>query len=287
MFWHSASHATQGPITQGDNPENPTLPVDKSGYTLFNPVPEDQLRKLVERPDSSKSPYTLDAGHFQYKTDLINWTYDRNNVQQQTISRVGIGSSTLKLGLTNATDLELAGTPYTTTHVTSRKTKITKSVQGGSDLFVRLKYNIFGNDGGDYALGVMPFVKAPTGSTGIGNHYWEGGVYLPGVIVLPDDWDMLLETEYDVLENARPDGTHANYINLVDFSHPISESVRGFIEFSSDVNTDRAIPTPQYVLTLSASWRMAANMKVSFGTAIGLNKAAPDLAPNLTISQRF
>ena len=38
---------------------------DKSGYTLFNPTPDDQLRAFcTDRPPTATLPCTVDAGHF-------------------------------------------------------------------------------------------------------------------------------------------------------------------------------------------------------------------------------
>ena len=48
---------------------------DKSQYWLLNPVPTDQMRDFnTDRPPKANSPYTVDAGHFQYETDLVNFT---------------------------------------------------------------------------------------------------------------------------------------------------------------------------------------------------------------------
>jgi hypothetical protein len=47
-----------------------TVP-DKSDYSLFNPTPEADLRSFsTDRPPKANSPYTVDAGHFQYETDI-------------------------------------------------------------------------------------------------------------------------------------------------------------------------------------------------------------------------
>ena len=45
--------------------ETNSVPPDKSGYNLFNPVPENLMRELSpDRPDKTESPYTVDAGNF-------------------------------------------------------------------------------------------------------------------------------------------------------------------------------------------------------------------------------
>src|ERR1700676_3207381 len=51
---------------------------DKSGYSLFNPTPDDQMRKFTpDRPTKGFSVRTVDAGHFELETDLVNYTYSK------------------------------------------------------------------------------------------------------------------------------------------------------------------------------------------------------------------
>ena len=48
---------------------------DKSRYTLFDPTPNDELRSFcTDRPPKANLPCTVDAGHFQYESDIFNWT---------------------------------------------------------------------------------------------------------------------------------------------------------------------------------------------------------------------
>src|SRR5688572_24804065 len=73
---------------------------DKSGYTFANPVPAAELRELsTDRPDQTESPYTVDAGHFQVESDLVNYTRDRDgNIRTTDLSLAALN---LKVGLTN------------------------------------------------------------------------------------------------------------------------------------------------------------------------------------------
>jgi len=57
-----------------------TVNPDKSDYSLFDPTPDNQMRSFsTDRPPKANSPYTVDAGHFQYETDLavFGWKYRR------------------------------------------------------------------------------------------------------------------------------------------------------------------------------------------------------------------
>ena len=195
---------------------------------------------------------------------------------------------TLKVGLTNQTDLEIALAPFNLIRSTNRTTATRTDGNGFGDVYTRVKFNLLGNDGGDYALAVVPYVKAPTASQTVGNGHWEGGGYVPFTFALPDDWTGLVMTELDFLENANLAGVHQNYQSLINFSHAIGTdtNVTGYVEFYSDVNTDQGLQ-PYYTADFAVSWLARNNLQLDFGTNIGLNKAAPDLQTYIGISQRF
>jgi len=261
---------------------------DKSEYTLFNPVPSNLMRSFsTDRPAKTSSPYTVDAGHFQYESDIANWIYDHNNTSQTTISNLLIADPALKVGLTQNADLELALTPININNSNNRTTGVKTSTFGFGDVYARVKFNLFGNDGGNYALAVVPYVKAPTASHNIGNNHWEGGGYMPFVVALPNNWSMNITSEMDILENAALNGTHTNFQNTINFSHPLfADNVTGSVEFWSDVNNDVGVAT-QYTGDFALAWLVKDNLQLDCGVNVGLNKAANDVQPYIGISQRF
>src|SRR5437764_10537377 len=51
---------------------------DKSRYTLFDPTPKAQMREFEsDRPGTTESPITVDAGHFQAEFSFAEFTHDR------------------------------------------------------------------------------------------------------------------------------------------------------------------------------------------------------------------
>ncbi len=260
---------------------------DKSQYTLFNPVPDDQMRAFAtDRPTKSFSPYTVDAGHFQYETDLAIWTYDHHNEANTTLSNVALFNTTVKLGLTQNTDFELAFAPVNFTHAKDRATDTGTSTSGIGDVFTRVKFNLLGNDGGNYAVAVVPYVKLPTASSNLGNGHIEGGAYIPFVAVLPNDWLLTLLTEVDILQDADLGGTHTNYQNLINIGHPLMKDVMAYAELYSNLTTDDD-GEDQYTADFAVTWLVKENLQLDAGVNIGLNEAAPDWQPYIGISQRF
>ena len=109
----------------------------------------------------------------------------------------------------------------------------------------------------------------------------------PLLIALPQDWTLTLQTEMDFLENAALNGTHTNFSNLINFTHPLFDpSLSIELEVWSDVDNDAGM-RPQYTGDPSLIWQISDNAQLDCGINVGLNKAAPDMQPYVGISQRF
>jgi hypothetical protein len=200
-----------------------------------------------------------------------------------------VADPTLKLGLTNNTDLEVALAPFNYLRSTNRTTGVKTDGNGFGDVYTRLKVNLLGDDGGDYAVAIVPYFKAPTGSRTLGNGHYEGGFYAPVTFALPADITGLVMTEVDVQEDAALTGTHENYQNLINFSHAIGsteDNLTGYVEFYSDVDNDIGLQ-PYYTADFAVAWLVTPNFQLDMGTNVGLNKAAPDIQGYIGISQRF
>src|ERR1700733_15692525 len=181
---------------------------DKNQYWLFNPVPPDQMRAFdTDRPTKANVPYTVDAGHFQYETDLVNFTHQISGGTR--IDTLMVPNPTFKVGLTNNADLEV-NVPFAGVHTFGSGPSGT--LWGVGDTFVRTKINLWGNDGGDTAAALIPYVKAATAPIGIGNGAVEGGLIGPLAITLPNSITLLLVPEVDALKNAADNGRHGNYV---------------------------------------------------------------------------
>ena len=152
--------------------------LDKSGYTLFNPTPDDLLRKFApDRPTKGFSVRTIDAGHFEIETDLVN--YITSNSPGGTRS-VQAFDPTLKLGLTNWMDFEVQfnGLQYTESFDGNSPFSFQNNA-GFGDVFLRAKMNLLGNDSGPVGFALIPYVKLPSSTPLISNGATEGGLIAP------------------------------------------------------------------------------------------------------------
>jgi hypothetical protein len=256
---------------------------DKSAYTLFNPTPDDDLRSFnTDRPPKANSPYTVDAGHFQYETDIAVFGYgNTGGVKTEDWTMV---DPTLKLGLTNTIDAELQITPYQST--VTKSAGNTTSVSGVGDTVARLKINVLGDDHGAVAIALLPYVKLPTAQSGLGNGSVEGGLILPISWSAPGGFTVIVMPEGDYLKDTAGSGYHVAFDFLINVSHPLDKRWT----FYTEIFTSQSFQSqgkPLYTLDAALTYALTPNLQFDFGGNFSLNDVAPRTQIYAGLSQRF
>lgn len=231
------------------------LAQEVTSYHLLNPVPREEMRELsLDRPDTTESPYTVDAGHFQVETELAAIGFDAG------ATSFDFATMNLKVGLASRVDLQVVLSPLA----------LADGRAGLGDTAVRLKLNIWGNDSGVTALAVMPYIKLPTASADFGNGLVEGGVVVPFSLSLPADISSALMVQVDAL--ADEDGKYRPSVLMsVTAGRAIWGDLSSFIEVAAAVadQVDMSVNTG-LVLALSD------DVIVDAGGRIGVTETAPD-----------
>ena len=260
---------------------------DKSGYNLFDPTPDELMRKFApDRPTKGFSVRTVDAGHFEIETDLVNYTY--SNYLGVTTHNIQALDPTLKLGLTNWMDFEVQfnGLQYARSFDGGLASNFQSST-GFGDVLLRTKINLLGNDSGPVGFALIPYVKLPSSAPIISNGAVEGGLIAP-LALRPDDFIVTLMTEVDDLKSATSNNRYANFVNLVSVSHsvPGTEGINAMAELYSSVGTDPGT-APVYTLDFGMNFRLNQHTILDVGLNLGLNSAAPRAQIYTGISARF
>ncbi|MBK7075277.1 MAG: hypothetical protein IPH44_23570 [Myxococcales bacterium] len=119
------------------------------------------------------TPTTIDVGHVQAEIDLAVVGYDRGDGARTVTTQVM--PTRLRLGLARRLEAQLVVVPYAaaSTQVDGAETR-----EGGyGSTYGRLKLNLWGNDGGETAAALVPFV----GRTG---DAWSAGLAIAGTVEL-------------------------------------------------------------------------------------------------------
>lgn len=251
---------------------------DKSGYSLLKPVPRELMREMsTDRPDTTESPVTVDAGHFQLEMSVVEFERESDGarVDSWTIAPVN-----LKVGVLNNTDLQFMFDPYL---IEDERGQARAS--GIGDATLRAKINLVGNDSGDWAIGVMPFVKIPTGSDEVSNGAVEGGLIVPASFELPNEFSLGLMLELDALRDG-DGGYDAELVHTAVLGRDLFGQVSGFVEY---VGVAPLQSGGDYRATLNAglAWGLTPDVQLDAGVGIGLNDAAADFSAFVGISLRY
>ncbi len=254
-------------------------PEDKRQYTLFNPVPDSLMRPMAtDRPDATESPSTVDAGHVQIELDFFVYTRDRETVNgQDTRFRVfNVMPFNVRIGLNHNTELDIIFEP-----LVFQRTEFfvippfSVEREGFGDTTLRIKRNLWGNDGGDTAFAILGFITLPTNQDDIGIDSAEGGIILPFSKDLEGAWSFGAQLEFDVVRNLADTGFEAGFSQTAVIGYEVSEQVGAFLEIFSFFTSESAFDWIGTV-NLGFTWAITADVQLDLGIRVGISSAAPD-----------
>lgn len=279
----------------------PASAQDKSQYWLFRPTPEKQMRDMTtDRPDNTESPFTVDAGHFQFETNIFGFSRSRPDLEGAFTKSYDYGSTNIRIGLTNFAEFNVIVNPYgvvKTTQFDPDANVITKTRQSGSGgVDLRLKVNLWGNDTfekpGATAFALLPFVTIPTGwENGISPPGIEGGLVVPFAIKLTEKWNLGISGGFHVVRNeieepsVRP-GTHTEWFASGSFAYEWTEKFGTYYEI---VGRFRTLDPRGDIGLLSTgfTYKLAKNVQLDGGVNFGVTRSADRINPFVGISARF
>jgi hypothetical protein len=117
---------------------------------LFHPTPRDGMHELAtDRPDTTETPITVDAGHVQIEMDALRYAID------DVSTDIAMAAMLIKLGLDDAVDIELGIEPFRSVRGSSPDQPIAET-SGYGDTTLRLKWSFFSIPG-RFAMGVLPY----------------------------------------------------------------------------------------------------------------------------------
>lgn len=197
-------------------------------YSLFKPVPQKLMREMeTDRPDVTESPYTVDAGHFQYETDLVRLIREKSELKHT--KTLLINQANLKIGITNSTAVQITFQTYGRQKETELSSGSTVTSTGIGDFGLRIKQNLIGNDQGNFVLALLPYVKFPTSKYEDDSRF-EGGLIVPMVYKLPGEWTLGFQVEADRLKDKDQQTMHTEFLQSLTVSHPLLKGVDGIAE---------------------------------------------------------
>ncbi len=261
--------------------------VDKSQYTLFNPTPAELMRPMsTDRPDTTESPYTVDAGHIQLELSFADYWSDNGSGDSPSSHGFAAAPMLIKVGLFNDVDLQLGFDPYTRETTDDALGQGSNTIDGFGDIVARLKVNLWGNDGGTTAFAIMPFIEFPTASGDAGTGSVAGGLIAVLGVELPYEFSSAFMVEFDFNTNEIDRPYFDDLVLTATVGRTIVGDLDGYLEYAGFIDLDGDGGYEDY-FDAGLTYGLSPDIQLDWGVRIGLAEAAVDLGIFAGISVRF
>ncbi len=249
-----------------------TVAVAAAGAMQVIGAETDAMRSLsTDRPDTTESPRTVDKGRFQIEVEIGSVTVDGGR------KSYSLGETNLKCGLDDSTDIQFVLPLYN---------HIAGGAEGFGDMQIRVKRNLWGNDSGDTALAVMPYVQLPTASNGIGDDETQGGVIIPLGFEGSGGWSYGVQVQFDLIADPIGSGHNFSFLTSATAARSLTERLGAFFEVVAIIGEGTAATSEQY-FNSGLTWAVSDTVQLDSGVRIGLSNDAEDFSPFFGISAKF
>jgi hypothetical protein len=272
----------------------------EKNYSLFNPVPQELLRPLQsEEFDKVMNPFTVDEGHFQLETDLVEWysSWGHKTATGPILLPGGFGGippspqrhlyssqsfawyPAFKFGLWNNLDFEVSPS-YTAQY--NRYTSGFGQFNNHSDNFGRVtaaaKINLWGNDTGQTAFALKPYFTIPTHGGDL-----LGGMEAALAIRLP--WKMMLKVSsgLEAIENNYT--VYGQFANRLTIEKTFGQKTTVFVNLNGLVTSKSSQDWWGYT-GADAGYNVTKNFQVYAAMRFGL-ESAYDYDPYVGITWKY
>ena len=265
---------------------------DKDQYTLFSPAPDRKLRDMTtDRPDTTESPFTVDAGHIQIETNLFGYTRSRPDADGAVADAYELVTTNVRVGLTNTTEINFVWQPYGIVRTRQTNPVATLRDDGIGGFDVRAKFNLWGNDTFDQtgtALALLPYISLPTDRhNGISTEYVEGGLIVPLAIKLSEKFGLGLNAGVSWAKSDAGAGYHAEYLTSASLAYQWTEKIGTYYEVAARFNIDDPRGSEVVVLGTGLTYKISENVQFDAGVNFGVTPAADRINPFVGLSTRF
>jgi hypothetical protein len=245
---------------------------------------QEQRELSTDRPDKTESPYTVEQGRVQIELDAAKHTIDQDG--ERRIETLNLVPFNLKYGVGENTDVQLIFGSLIRETERDRATGRERVTKGVGDVTLRIKHNLWGNDGARTAFALMPFVTLPTASNGLGADAVEAGIIAPLSVGLSNNIDVGVMTEVDLRRESDGSGYAPVFINSATTSFDVTDHVSVYTELFTQRSTDTG---SRWLVTFDSgvTYAIGADLQLDAGVNLGLTDEADDAEFFLGLSRRF
>lgn len=236
----------------------------------------------TDRPGKANAVCTVPAGQWQLESSPVIWA--RTEVDGTETKMLTLGSTVVKYGMSDRSDLQLGFVPYA--HAEVRAGGIKSNVAAVGDLTVRYKQGLTAGNM-PIQVAAIPFIKLPTADKDIGNGKIEGGLAVPISFATSGSLTVVLGPELDLLADSDGGGRHLAMVNTVNLSGPVADGVTLYGELWAMTNFDPADTVTLASADVAIAYLATDRLQLDLGANMGLSRTTADVEIYAGVSVRF
>ncbi len=226
-------------------------------------------------------PTTVEPGRFLLEADVVSLTWDRTGSDRFT--GWGVGSTFVSTGLTENWDVQLGVELFVSQEYESAG--IRERYSGLGDMYVRTKWRICDDAERGFSAALLPYVKIPTNTGGVGNDFVEGGITLPWEVSLVGDWTLNAMADVSFYRNERDDGYSTYWFTSATVGRSLSRDWGAYAEVA--IAKPAGSAPWETILGVGVNWHLTENFSWDFALYRGASHAAPDWHPVIRLVAGF
>jgi hypothetical protein len=147
----------------------------------------------------TETPSTMAPGRFLLRVDAITIGVDRDHSSPKTYTALGLASALLSTGVTRDLDVQFGLQFFL--RQTYQYQGASRTSSGRGDTTIRAKYTFWRDPARGAAMAVIPYVKLPSNTGGVGNNHTEGGLIVPWAMSFGRGTSLGAMGQWDVRRN--------------------------------------------------------------------------------------
>jgi len=236
----------------------------------------------AERPGQTTPPCALERGRLMLETSPLGWSRTKDDLSRT--DTVLVGASELRLGLTDAFELQFGWTPLGLQRTRDFVTGGVNHAHGIGDLTVGVLQNFGGGEG---PVALQAFATLPTGGAAIGAGDWGAGVRLPVSLNLPHHLQLALTPEADAAVNGSGSGRHLAFGGAAGVAAPLTSSLQFAVDVAAFRDEDPGGHTTRAMASVSLAWQVNPNLQLDVGGLAGLTHDSPSAGLYVGVAARM
>jgi len=219
----------------------------------------------------TERPQTTPPGRVLMRIDGIRLSFDRSDAAGNTYDAVGVASTTLRTGLTETVDIQVGLDLFLRETIRSGGRR--NSHSGIGDVAVRTKWTFWRDEKAGAAAAVMPYVRFPTGSGGMGSEAVEGGVIVPWAMETGAGFKAGAMFQWDTVRNDADNGYDARWFVSGFAIRDLTQTIAIYGEATAET---RSTGFSESEVTIGAGvvWRLSKRLELDYELQRGINSRA-------------